>query len=141
MWGARNNWQCDSVIPNSCDCYCAQTDVYGNCTSVKCLKDYWPFTKDSAPIKYESLDRDYGTVRKTAHVYIPYNYSTSIASHISDNNVVFQGAEVNSKMSWKIEPRENDKLSKFNFATVTPKNTQVQMVEFLYHPDNQNVEG
>jgi len=92
-------------------------------------------------VKYETRQEDLGIARKRASVYVPYNYSTLTSSSMSDNGVLFQGANAEYKFTWKVEPRENDKLSDFEYATVTPPNTEVKMVEFLYHPDNKKVEG
>lgn len=140
IWGSRTSWQCGTPS-KTCNWSCDKYNIYDECVKGS-YKDYvWPLTKESTYITYQSLQKDYGMAKKTAHVYVPYNYSTLTSSSMSNNGVLFQGANAEYKFTWKVEPRENDKLSDFEYATVTPPNTEVKMVEFLYHPDNKKVEG
>lgn len=140
IWGSRTSWQCGTPS-KTCNWSCDKYNIYDECVKGS-YKDYvWPLTKESTYITYQSLQKDYGMAKKTAHVYVPYNYSTLTSSSMSDNGVLFQGANAEYKFTWKVEPRKNDKLSDFEYATVTPPNTEVKMVEFLYHPDNKKVEG
>lgn len=140
IWGSRTSWQCGTPS-KTCNWSCDKYNIYGECVEGS-YKDYvWPLTEESTYITYQSLQKDYGMAKKTAHVYVPYNYSTLTSSSMSNNGVLFQGANAEYKFTWKVEPRENDKLSDFEYATVTPPNTEVKMVEFLYHPDNKKVEG
>lgn len=140
IWGSRTSWQCGTPS-KTCNWSCDKYNIYGECVEGS-YKDYvWPLTEESTYITYQSLQKDYGMAKKTAHVYVPYNYSTLTSSSMSDNGVLFQGANAEYKFTWKVEPRKNDKLSDFEYATVTPPNTEIKMVEFLYHPDNKKVEG
>ena len=140
IWGSRTSWQCGTPS-KTCNWSCDKYNIYSECVEGS-YKDYvWPLTEESTYITYQSLQKDYGMAKKTAHVYVPYNYSTLTSSSMSDNGVLFQGANAEYKFTWKVEPRKNDKLSDFEYATVTPPNTEVKMVEFLYHPDNKKVEG
>lgn len=140
IWGSRTSWQCGTPS-KTCNWSCDKYNIYDECVKGS-YKDYvWPLTEESTYITYQSLQKDYGMAKKTAHVYVPYNYSTLTSSSMSDNGVLFQGANAEYKFTWKVEPRKNDKLSDFEYATVTPPNTEVKMVEFLYHPDNKKVEG
>lgn len=140
IWGSRTSWQCGTPS-KTCNWSCDKYNIYDECVKGS-YKDYvWPLTKESTYIAYQSLQKDYGMAKKTAHVYVPYNYSTTTNSNINETDTLFQGAIAKYELSWKIEPRENDKLSDFEYATVTPPNTEVKMVEFLYHPDNKKVEG
>lgn len=140
IWGSRTSWQCGTPS-KTCNWSCDKYNIYGECVEGS-YKDYvWPLTEESTYITYQSLQKDYGMAKKTAHVYVPYNYSTLTSSSMSNNGVLFQGANAEYKFTWKVEPRKNDKLSDFEYATVTPPNTEVKMVEFLYHPDNKKVEG
>lgn len=140
IWGSRTSWQCGTPS-KTCNWSCDVWNIYGQCVEGSYKNYVWPLTEESTYIAYQSLQKDYGMAKKTAHVYVPYNYSTITTSEMSDNGVLFQGANAEYKFTWKVEPRENDKLSDFEYATVTPPNTEVKMVEFLYHPDNKKVEG
>ena len=140
IWGSRTSWQCGTPS-KTCNWSCDRHNIYGECVEGSYKNYVWPLTEESTYITYQSLQKDYGMAKKTAHVYVPYNYSTLTSSSMSDNGVLFQGANAEYKFTWKVEPRKNDKLSDFEYATVTPPNTEVKMVEFLYHPDNKKVEG
>ena len=139
--GYRTAWSCNNPTKTSCNWECYESDVYGRCLRGDYKDYFYSLTKESMKVKYETRQEDLGIARKRASVYVPYNYSTLTSSSMSDNGVLFQGANAEYKFTWKVEPRENDKLSDFEYATVTPPNTEVKMVEFLYHPDNKKVEG
>lgn len=139
--GYRTAWNCNNPTETGCNWECYESDVYGRCLRGAYRHYFYSLTKESMKVKYETRQEDLGIVRKKASVYVPYNYSTLTSSSMSDNGVLFQGANAEYKFTWKVEPRENDKLSDFEYATVTPPNTEVKMVEFLYHPDNKKVEG
>lgn len=138
--GSRTAWNCNSPTETSCDWECYEYDAYG-CLRGAYRHYFYSLTKESMKVKYETRQEDLGIARKKASVYVPYNYSTTINSNINETDTLYQGAIAKYELSWKIEPRENDKLSDFEYATVTPPNTEVKMVEFLYHPDNKKVEG
>lgn len=139
--GYRTAWNCNNPTETSCNWECYESDVYGRCLRGAYRHYFYSLTGGSMKVKYETRQEDLGIARKKASVYVPYNYSTLTSSSMSDNGVLFQGANAEYKFTWKVEPRKNDKLSDFEYATVTPPNTEVKMVEFLYHPDNKKVEG
>lgn len=139
--GYRTAWNCNNPTETSCNWECYESDVYGRCLRGAYRHYFYSLTGESMKVKYETRQEDLGIARKKASVYVPYNYSTLTSSSMSDNGVLFQGANAEYKFTWKVEPRKNDKLSDFEYATVTPPNTEVKMVEFLYHPDNKKVEG
>lgn len=139
-WGSRTAWKCNSPTETGCNWECYESDADGCLRGA--FKDYfYSLTEKSMKVKYETRQEDLGIARKKASVYVPYNYSTLTSSSMNDNGVLFQGANAEYKFTWKVEPRKNDKLSDFEYATVTPPNTEIKMVEFLYHPDNKKVEG
>ena len=138
--GYRTAWNCNNPTETSCDWECYEYDAYG-CLRGAYRHYFYSLTEESMKVKYDTRQEDLGIARKKASVYVPYNYSTLTSSSMSDNGVLFQGANAEYKFTWKVEPRKNDKLSDFEYATVTPPNTEVKMVEFLYHPDNKKVEG
>ena len=139
--GYRTAWNCNNPTETSCNWECYESDVYGRCLRGAYRHYFYSLTGESMKVKYETRQEDLGIARKKASVYVPYNYSTLTSSSMSNNGVLFQGANAEYKFTWKVEPRKNDKLSDFEYATVTPPNTEVKMVEFLYHPDNKKVEG
>lgn len=138
--GSRTAWNCNNPTETGCDWECYEYDAYG-CLRGAYRHYFYSLTKESMKVKYETHQEDLGIARKKASVYVPYNYSTTTNSNINETDTLYQGAIAKYELSWKIEPRENDKLSDFEYATVTPPNTEVKMVEFLYHPDNKKVEG
>ena len=139
--GSRTVWNCNNPTETSCNWECYESDVYGRCLRGDYKDYFYSLTKESMKVKYETRQEDLGIARKKASVYVPYNYSTTVVSYIDKNDTLFQGTIVENNFEWEVEPRKNDKLSDFEYATVTPPNTEVKMVEFLYHPDNKKVEG
>ena len=129
------NWTCD----NCCD-------RYGNCISGS-YKDYyypWVSTANNGTgyFMYHKMEKDYGNKTKKATVYTPYNFETTTGSGIDEGDVIFQGSSVSSNFTWKIKKRTNNATSSFAYATITPSNTKIQMVEFILAPDaEQAVEG
>lgn len=139
--GYRTAWNCNNPTETSCNWECYESDVYGRCLRGAYRHYFYSLTGGSMKVKYETRQEDLGIARKKASVYVPYNYSTTVGSYIDKNDTLFQGTIVENNFEWEVEPRKNDKLSDFEYATVTPPNTEVKMVEFLYHPDNKKVEG
>lgn len=141
----RKEYKCQ--VDGQC-CPPGNTDEYGVCKVALVTK--YGFTSDSSIQKYKAR-REWGdeTRLKTATVYVPYNFETTVSSSISTNDVVFQGASVDTYYQWSVVPRRNDKTAPDwtgGYATSTPdrgeKNeTHVIMFEWLYYPGDHTVSG
>ena len=105
------------------------------------------YTDKSYNIKYHSNTNTDGTAKKTATVYIPYNFETEVSATINSEHgeIVFQGGRVDSQYDWAVTPRKNEILTKSytwnkglstskEYATYTPAKTKVQMIEFIMKP-------
>ena len=140
--GHRRLYACGPKGSNNCNWTCDNCcDKYGNCISGS-YKDYnYPYKDGSFDFMYHTTHKNTSET-KTARVYVPYNFETNVHSEIDANDVIFQGSSVSSNFSWKIKKRSNNTTSDFAYATVTPSNTKVQMVEFILTPDaEQAIKG
>ena len=151
-WGNRQNWVCDGTSCTNC-CYCCggYYDKYQvwHCTK-HCDDRYKYLTPDDFNRQYQSKSWDYGTTKKIASVFVPYNFETILKSSITNNEgIVFQGTSVGSKFDWNIVRRFNDTTTVTKegtatnalYATVTPPGTTVKMVEFILKPGDESVIG
>ena len=146
-WSWEEGYDCE-LSCNNC-CTCDQWDKYDNCTHY--ADPIYKYTDPSYQWFSQSKSKDYGTARKTATVYTPFNFVTTTTSSLNAGDVIFQGGAIGSSFKWSVEARANDKTTSssyspsFPYATVTPSWTKVRMVEFLYAPDaaggNSKVEG
>ena len=126
-----------TCCPGGVSCNC---DQYGN--NCGCCRSATQYRINDYPYMYHTMHKNYGEMTKTAKVYVPYNFETSTRSGIDSGDVIFQGSTVISSFSWEILKRSNNRTSSFAYATVTPSNTKVQMVEFILTPDvADNVSG
>ena len=95
-----------------------------------CDKD--DYTLNSSSYKYNHILKDNGTPTKTAEVYVPYNFTTSVSSVFVDvGDVVFQGTKITPHFTWSVDARANEYTSDTPYATHTPSWTIVRRVEFL----------
>ena len=118
------------------DSYCKTDGVWrDNATS-------YTETPNTNLYAYKSMHALYGTPTKRATVYIPYNFNTELNTSIATaTDVVFQGTPVGTSHYWQIVPRENSILSSFPYATVTPSDTKVRLIEYLMKPGSYDVGG
>ena len=107
IWGSRTSWQCGTPS-KTCNWSCDKYNIYSECVEGS-YKDYvWPLTEESTYITYQSLQKDYGMAKKTAHVYVPYNYSTLTSSSmimVSYSRV--QTPNINSPGRWNLVKTTN----------------------------------
>lgn len=138
-WDKREDYDCkDSASCTKC-CDCISWDEEHNCTEYE--HDEWDYTDETPNHSHLSKSKDYGTERKTALVYVPFNFNTSVSSSLDAGATIFQGAAISSDFSWNILPRMNELLANFGFATVTPSWTRIQFVEFIQSPGGGNTFG
>ena len=144
-WGYQKDNDCEKKADNDSSCSCWKDivrDEYNNIISCTHYTSH-KFTSPSYEWYYHSTAKNYGDATKTASVYIPFNFETTVHASIDTTDVVYQGGPVESDFSWKIDPRVNKvlteskvstaKLSKY--ATYTPDDTKIQMIEFIMEPD------
>ena len=116
-------------------------DTYGDSESAYTGNRY-DFTDDSYKITFETVIDNSSMITKKAKVYVPYNFLTSVGSNINtSNDIVYQGSKVESTGYWKIDPRDNNFTSYFPYATITPDDVEVRMIEFLYDPGEHETQG
>lgn len=147
-WGYKRNHDCQLKKANDASCSCWKDivkDEYGRITSCTHYGSY-ELTPDSRnQWKYHSTAKNYGDATKTASVFIPYNFLTEVHAYIDAPDIIFQGSAVGSDYKWEINPRKNEYLTKSyvnggsslsQYATYTPYDTKIQMIEFIMKPDN-----
>ncbi len=168
--GNRKEFQCKSEPTGTCNPKVVETYYYGDkysCTKVydetnpekvKSCTEYlssgahygtsktenqsnsYSYTDDSFTFKYLTEVQKDGQIEKKAVVRVPYNFETSVESNIS-GSILFQGSNIESSFTWSIDPRNNTFLSSFPYATITPENTKVQLIEFLFQPGSKDASG
>ena len=144
VWGYKRDHKC--IEPQACSnccgpCIAGYYDEYNNWHCTSWQYHSWNYTPESSHWAFQSKSKDYGVATKTASVYIPYNFNTSVNSTLDAGDVIFQGSAISSNFSWDILPRSNPKLANWDFATVTPSWTEARMIEFIYDPNDHNVVG
>lgn len=77
---------------------------------------------------YPYRSRNYGDVRKTAEVYTPYNYTTSVSTTIP-TSPVYVGEQVKVSANVSFNPRSSEHVSTTSYATIS-KPTKIQFVQF-----------
>lgn len=71
-----------------------------------------------------------------ARVVVPYNFNTTATvSKTSYASVVYAGESVNFNTNVQILPRINPDVSGKKYATVTPRSSQVQAIQFMVGPE------
>ncbi len=125
------------------ECQCEYSELYYDPSEdkwkrdkISCEEDY---SLNSSDYKYNHIYENEGDQIKTATVFVPYNYTTTVGSGLEAGDVIFQGTKISSTFSWSINPRANDKTSLLPYATHTTPDTKVRMVEFI--TNSKNVEG
>lgn len=94
-----------------------------------CKQDY---ALNSSNYRYNHILKDNDTPRKTAEVYVPYNFTTSVSSYFVDvGDVIFQGTKITPSFTWSVDARANEYTSDTPYATHTPSWTIVRRIEFL----------
>lgn len=149
-WDNRDSTYLNSERSNRREYQCQSN---GTCCKGSCNCGENGCSCCSRPTTYKltsgSDDRKYRTVskstseRKFARVYVPYNFETSVKTVIDTNSVVYQGSGVRTSYGWSVDKRKNlrttiaaeDDYNFNSYATSTPDNTRVQMVEFILKPD------
>lgn len=78
-------------------------------------------------------------VSKTAQVVTPYNFDTNVTAEINniDRGYVYPGETINISADVDILPRVNPLTSSNDtpYATITPPDTKVQLIQFLIRDD------
>lgn len=89
------------------------------------------------------------SVYKSAEVVVPYNFDTNLTMEMNDypEGTIYPGDTINIKAKIDILPRENpltssvDENNKFvPYATATPPNTKVNLIELLI-PEDVNIDN
>ncbi|MDO4967253.1 MAG: hypothetical protein Q4E70_00585 [Candidatus Saccharibacteria bacterium] len=142
-------YQCGPKGTNNCDYYCDNKTCgtyHNECCAAPYYHKYnypWVDTANNGTgyFMYHKMEKDYGNKTKKATVYTPFNYTTSVESTVDAGDVVFQGGGIDVNYKWFVNPRSNNNTSSFPYATITPDNTEIKLVEFLLKPGYYNVGG
>lgn len=77
---------------------------------------------------YPYRSKNYGDVKKTAEVYVPYNYTTSVSTAIP-TSPLYVGEKVQLSANVTFNPRSNSHVSTKSYATIS-KPTKIKFVQF-----------
>ena len=89
---------------------------------------------ESFPVDSEDL----GNKETEVKAYIPYNFNTFVTSEIEASDVAFTGEQVDISGTYHILPRQNELVSKTQYATHTSDKETFRLYEMLI-PLGQNV--
>ncbi len=137
--GDRKSWGCKEPGDGCGTCYEWTIDLLTGRETQPCLN--WSNTiyghEDSDySMYYKTAHKYQGHNRKTATVYIPYNFETATAAYLEENDdVLYQGMYVTPTFTWNVTPRGNEVTSDMPYATVTGRDAKVLGCEFILPPN------
>ena len=146
----------DCEYEGTCCCgYRTATSCSGSGENYSCSSYTYCYSNSCS--KYRNNSRDYYTHygisandtaggAKSAQAIIPYNFKTSVTSTINTTDpVVYGGDKVDVTLDYSILGRRNPDVDPNNdYATITPKYTQIKPIEFIVpanRADTFNAQG